>query len=82
MDNILVSWIGGNDLAANLKEDSKSGSHGPLLSTLLSTAFTKAFLLYNYPKDLITPYIETLENSSASWIKSLPLSVNIAVRRV
>lgn len=27
-------------------------------------------------------HVGPLENSSASWIKSLPLSVNIAVRRV
>ncbi len=36
MDKILVSWIGGNDLAANLKEDVQSGLRGPVLSTLVT----------------------------------------------
>jgi transcriptional regulator with PAS, ATPase and Fis domain len=62
MDEILVSWIGGNDLAANLKDDSQS-SRGPVLSTLQIASFSKAFLLYNYPKDQVDPYIQSLKQA-------------------
>lgn len=63
MDKILVSWIGGNDLTANLKDDSQSGLRGPVLSTLLTTSFSKAFLLFNYSKDDVAPYLESLEKA-------------------
>lgn len=63
MDKILVSWIGGNDLATNLTGKTQSGLHGPVLSTLLSTPFSKAFFLYNYPKDQVDPYIESLKEA-------------------
>lgn len=63
MDKILVSWIGGNDLSTHLTGNTQSGLNGPVLSTLLATPFSKAFLLYNYPKDHVAPYIEFLEKA-------------------
>lgn len=52
---ILVSWIGQNDLSAV-----EGGHQGPVLATLLHKKFEKAYLLYNYEKKLVAPYLEWL----------------------
>ena len=58
MGKVLVSWIGGNDLTASQQKEERPEVYGPLLSTLLADQFSNAYLLYNYPKDKVVPYVE------------------------
>lgn len=64
MGGNLISWIGGNDLAACAQKNEQLGIKGPVLSTLLKDSFNKVFLLYNYPEAQITPYLEWLSKES------------------
>lgn len=66
MGKILVSWIGGNDLTAYEKREEQPETRGPVLSTLLADQFSKAYLLYNYPKEKVAPYITWLTKEVAS----------------
>lgn len=58
MGNILISWIGANDLIAFEQRAEHPEVRGPVLSTLSAERFTRAYLLYNYPKTRVAPYIE------------------------
>jgi transcriptional regulator with PAS, ATPase and Fis domain len=54
--NILISWIGGNDLdAINSKKD------GPILSTIRHLNFSQVHLLYNYPDESVDKYVKWLQ---------------------
>jgi hypothetical protein len=54
--NILISWIGGNDLdAINSKKD------GPILSTIRHLNFRQVHLLYNYPDESVDKYVKWLQ---------------------
>lgn len=44
MANILVSWIGGNDLQAMQSEGSETATSGPLLSTLNTSEFCSRYV--------------------------------------
>jgi len=64
MGRVLVSWIGGNDLAA------VSGKlEGPIATTLSSESFDEAHLLYNYPKKEVDDYLEWLQQRVPTEIK-------------
>jgi len=56
---ILISWIGGNDLNS---EPTALDSAGPIRSTLRTNSFDRVELLYNYPQEVVVPYIQQLEN--------------------
>jgi transcriptional regulator with PAS, ATPase and Fis domain len=62
--DILVSWIGGNDLAAFQKREECPELRGPVLSTLFSRPFSKAYLLYNYHKEQVAPYLKWIAEES------------------
>lgn len=54
-EKVLVSWIGGNDL-----ESKASKMTGPIWATVSDVTFDRLELIYNYPSDLVTPYLELL----------------------
>jgi len=58
MKDVLVSWIGGNDLQAHPSHPKHHNSDGPLLSTLKAKKFTHVYLLYNYPDHDVTQYLD------------------------
>lgn len=55
MRNVLISWVGGNDLKASAKSEL-----GPILSTLKTISFDKIELLYSYPPENVEPYLSWL----------------------
>lgn len=55
--NILISWIGANDL-----ESLHSSQDGPIISTLKAYQFNQVHLLYNYPRNRVAPYIDSIKN--------------------
>jgi len=61
MGEILISWIGGNDLQARPDHPAHHNGLGPLLATLKERKFSRAHLIYNYPKKEVTPYLEWLK---------------------
>ena len=58
MKDVLVSWIGGNDLQAHPSHPKHHNGEGPLLSTLKAKKFTHVYLLYNYPDHDVTQYLD------------------------
>ena len=66
MGRVLVSWIGGNDLTAFENRKAHPEARGPVLSTLLEEQFSKAYLIYNYSKEKVAPYIAWLSKEVAS----------------
>lgn len=64
MEQILLSWIGGNDLAAFEQHREEQTRYGPVLSTLRMEKFSQALLLYNYDKDRVAPYLDWLEDQT------------------
>ena len=62
MGEVLISWIGGNDLQAQPNHPTHHQGMGPLLSTLKDRKFTRAHLIYNYPKQEVAPYLEWLQS--------------------
>jgi DNA-binding NtrC family response regulator len=50
---VLVSWVGGNDLESSESADEQLG---PILSTLLDRPHRQVHLLYNYPTARVEPY--------------------------
>ncbi|UHQ55320.1 sigma-54 interaction domain-containing protein [Microbulbifer sp. YPW16] len=60
MEQILISWIGGQDLAASQSEDERR--IGPIASTLAAHAFDRVELLSNYPGGEVEEYL--------SWLKA------------
>jgi hypothetical protein len=54
---ILLSWIGGNDL-----QSTQGHVKGPLCSTLVEREFDEAYLLYNYDQIDVEPYLEWLNS--------------------
>lgn len=67
MENILISWIGGNDLNAAEPEEARNG---PILSTLDAHKFSKSYLIYNYSKKKVTPYINWLKTKTDTEIEA------------
>lgn len=61
--NILISWIGGNDLDAI-----NSNKGGPILSTLRHLSFQQVHLLYNYPDDPVNNYVKWLRSLTSAQI--------------
>lgn len=61
--NILISWIGGNDLdAINSERD------GPILNTIRDLKFQQVHLLYNYSDELVDPYFQWLKTQTDAQI--------------
>lgn len=61
MGEILISWIGGNDLQANPEHPKHHKGLGPLFATLQAKKFSCAHLIYNYPKKDVAPYLKWLQ---------------------
>ena len=55
---MLVTWVGGNDLDAPASDGK---SLGPILSTLLARPHRKVGLIYNYPKEKVEPFVDWLK---------------------
>ena len=72
-NRVLISWIGGNDLDAAIKDTDINNAVGPIASVLNEHAFDSIELLYNYPKERVDPYIE--------WLRQLT-NVNIQAHYV
>ena len=70
MENILISWIGGNDLQAMQSDKAEATTLGPLLSTLNSVKFSKAYFLYNYPKKDVTQYLNLIKTKTEVQIQA------------
>lgn len=67
--NILVSWIGRNDLEAADNEFDSVRSIGPIAATLQAIHFEKVELLYSYPTSQVEPYLAWLK-------KQFPIEIN------
>lgn len=63
MDQILIAWIGGADIDLSLKN-----GHGPISATLQSGQYSHAYLLYNYPQNQTSPYIDCLKQQHSASI--------------
>ncbi len=61
MGEILISWIGGNDLQARPEHPEHHKGLGPLFATLKDRRFSRAHLIYNYPKKEVAPYLKWLK---------------------
>ncbi len=61
IEQVLISWIGGNDLQANPEHPKYHRSMGPLLATLKEKKIVRAYLLYNYSKKEVEPYLKWLQ---------------------
>lgn len=61
--NILISWIGGNDLDAI-----NSNKDGPIFSTMRHLNFQQVHLLYNYPDEPVNNYIKWLRSLTSAQI--------------
>lgn len=59
MEQILVSWVGGNDIAASGRE---SDSSGPIYSTISQVKFDRLELLYNYSEESVAPFLDWLRH--------------------
>lgn len=70
MKQILVSWIGGNDLAAYRQRFEHPEVRGPLLATLTAEDFSEAYLLYNYPEGDVRPYLDWIAGQADTAIHS------------
>ncbi len=70
MREILVSWIGGNDLQANPEHDNCHKGLGPLLATLKDRKFSHACLIYNYSKPEVKPYLDWLKTQTDTEIQA------------
>ncbi len=62
MEQVLISWIGGNDLQAYPGHPKHHQGMGPLLSTLKDRKFVRTHLIYNYPKNEVASYLEWLQS--------------------
>lgn len=58
--NVLLCWIGGNDLKAPTASDA-----GPVLSTLRTVSFDQVELLSSYPAAQVEPYLAWLREQVA-----------------
>lgn len=69
--NILICWVGANDLKAV-----ESTDPGPILATLRFEKFDSVELLYTYPTNVISPYLESLSKKVSCQINAYhePLS--------
>ena len=68
MEDILVSWVGGNDLQAHPEHPKNHKELGPLLSTLKAYKFSRAYFIYNYPKKEVEPYIDWVRSQAPTEI--------------
>lgn len=66
MENILVAWIGHNDLKAVMESDEIG--IGPIAQALAFHDFSHVYLLNNYPENKTTPYIGWLKQRTPSVI--------------
>jgi len=64
MERILLSWIGGNDIDSAKAYPGSPG--GPVLATLRAEAFDHAYLLYNYKRQKVAPYLEWLRGQTGT----------------
>jgi transcriptional regulator with GAF, ATPase, and Fis domain len=62
MANVLLSWIGNTDLRA-AQGDEQAGA-GPIAQALKSRNYDEAFLLSNYPKKEVEPFVKWLGQQS------------------
>lgn len=60
VNDMLVCWIGGNDLNAASTAVPSVEVLGPIASTLKACSFAGVQLLYNYPEDKVQPYLTWL----------------------
>lgn len=67
--NILVSWIGRNDLEATGNKFDGVKSLGPIAATLQAIHFDKVELLYSYPTSQVELYLAWLK-------KQFPIEIN------
>lgn len=74
----LVSWIGGNDLKV-MVTDAKDKALGPIASTLKAEKFDAVELLYNYPKEQVTPYLAWLKQEVDIPIRAYPIELSSPV---
>ena len=59
MERVLVSWVGGHDIAASGRE---SDTSGPIFSTISREKFDRLVLLYNYPEKSVSPFLDWLRH--------------------
>jgi len=72
---ILVSWIGENDLKATGNNDQAREKLGPLAATLKAQNFKTAKLIYNYPEEKVTPYLTWLQGQTNTAIEAQALTL-------
>ena len=61
--NVLLCWVGGNDLKALLGSDA-----GPVLSTLRAESFDQVELLSSYPAEKVEPYLAWLREQVSAQV--------------
>ena len=61
--NVLLCWVGGNDLKALSGTDA-----GPVLSTLRAESFDQVELLSSYPAEQVEPYLAWLREQVNSQV--------------
>lgn len=62
--NVLLCWVGGNDLKALTGSDA-----GPVLSTLRAESFDQVELLSSYPAEKVEPYLAWLREQVSAQVK-------------
>jgi len=76
---VLISWIGGNDLKATRSDGADGQSLGPIAATLKYQLFDAVELLYNYPEDEVQPYLQWLRKQVTTPINAYPISLSSPV---
>ncbi|MBU2884992.1 hypothetical protein KO507_04330 [Gilvimarinus agarilyticus] len=66
-DQVLITWVGGNDLKAL---DSAAASPGPIASALATLSVDAIELLYNYPDADVKPYLKWLAGRTQATIRA------------
>ncbi len=72
--DVLVSWIGGNDL-----NSAQSGQDGPILSTIKANTFDRIELLYNYPDEEVASFLVWLKNQVVTPINAAKVTLSSPV---
>jgi transcriptional regulator with PAS, ATPase and Fis domain len=73
MEQVLVSWIGGNDLKGTGLD---TVDFGPIHNTLSAQSFDRVELLYNYPSKDVKPYLQWLKQQISVDIKDREISLS------
>jgi sigma54-dependent transcription regulator len=66
MEQVLISWIGVNDLKGTGLD---TVDFGPIHNTLSAQSFDRVELLYNYPSKDVKPYLQWLKQQISVDIK-------------